>query len=101
MFTRPGTAVYSSPVPTGRVSADSGVIALEEGAASYDVIFGTPFLSIPAPSAVVIAPNSGGFQISATPLYDTLTVSGVTFSFGNPIPGAGYYLSWSAIGSQQ
>ena len=72
-------------------------LALTIGTDYADVTFDTPFGV--APTAVVgnIAMPLGGYQITCTPDFSTLTASGVRFYFGATIPAANYKLLGAAF----
>ena len=96
----------ANPVPAkiagalaGGKNADGGIIALSLNDTSKAIVFNLAFTSAPAVQCRILLPDNTQPGVDAWPDYSTLTAAGVTILFGNAIPGAGWKLSWSAIGT--
>jgi hypothetical protein len=90
--------VETSPPTPPTVNSQVGSIALNTNDESRAIVFPTQFPSLPTVVECWVVPASGSSIkfISATPLFDTITISGFTAAIGYPIPEAGYRLFWEA-----
>jgi hypothetical protein len=88
----------ASPLPEPDPSMTRhGLADVDADATTVDVVFSSPLPGVPfVPGAVLMMPTAGGDVIFASPIEDTITAAGLTFSLSGPPSGAGYKLPYQA-----
>lgn len=99
-FSLNGPPSFDEPPPDVTPPEDSmkhRVDDIPDEATTMDVVFTTPFSSTPNLSQPSVQIPTGGDDIRALVVADSITTTGFSVEFTGAIPGTGYKLSWQAF----